>query len=47
MAAGLAEQAGFECLAISDHFHPWNDEQGQSPFAWSVIVPSRKALHST
>ena len=32
-----AEQAGFQCLWISDHFHPWNDEQGQSPFVWSVI----------
>lgn len=32
-----AEEAGFECLWISDHFHPWNDEQGQSPFVWSVI----------
>ncbi|HET9501125.1 MAG TPA: TIGR03557 family F420-dependent LLM class oxidoreductase [Marmoricola sp.] len=35
--AVLAEQAGFEGLWISDHFHPWNDEQGQSPFVWSVI----------
>ena len=22
---------------ISDHFHPWNDEQGHSPFVWSVL----------
>ena len=35
--ARLAEEAGFEALWISDHFHPWNDEQGQSPFVWSVI----------
>jgi G6PDH family F420-dependent oxidoreductase len=35
--AKLAEQAGFEALWISDHFHPWNDQQGQSPFVWSVI----------
>ena len=35
--AQLAEQAGFEALWISDHFHPWNDEQGQSPFVWGVI----------
>src|SRR4051812_17150114 len=35
--ARLAERAGFEALWISDHFHPWNDEQGQSPFVWSVI----------
>lgn len=35
--AKLAEQAGFRKLWISDHFHPWNDEQGNSPFVWSVI----------
>jgi G6PDH family F420-dependent oxidoreductase len=35
--ARLAEQAGFESLWISDHFHPWNDEQGESPFVWSMI----------
>ena len=35
--ARLAEQAGFTGLAISDHFHPWTDEQGSSPFVWSVI----------
>jgi G6PDH family F420-dependent oxidoreductase len=35
--ARLAEEAGFEALWISDHFHPWNDEQGQSPFVWGVI----------
>jgi len=35
--AVLAEEAGFEALWISDHFHPWNDEQGQSAFVWSVI----------
>jgi G6PDH family F420-dependent oxidoreductase len=35
--AAAAEQAGFECLWISDHYHPWNDEQGESPFVWSVI----------
>src|SRR5215216_6377364 len=32
-----AEQAGFHALWISDHHHPWNDEQGHSPFVWSVI----------
>jgi G6PDH family F420-dependent oxidoreductase len=35
--ASLAEQAGFEGLWISDHFHPWNDEQGHSGFVWSMI----------
>jgi G6PDH family F420-dependent oxidoreductase len=35
--ARAAEQAGFEALWISDHFHPWNDKQGESPFVWSII----------
>ncbi|EWM10761.1 glucose-6-phosphate dehydrogenase, F420-dependent [Kutzneria sp. 744] len=35
--AGLAERAGFTRLWISDHYHPWNREQGNSPFVWSVI----------
>jgi G6PDH family F420-dependent oxidoreductase len=35
--ARLAEQHGFEALWISDHFHPWLAEQGNSPFVWSVI----------
>lgn len=35
--AALAEEAGFEALAISDHFHPWNDAQGNSPFVWGII----------
>jgi G6PDH family F420-dependent oxidoreductase len=37
LQAKLAEQAGFESLWISDHFHPWNDAQGHSPFVWSMI----------
>jgi len=32
-----AKEAGFEDLWISDHYHPWNDKQGHSPFVWSVI----------
>jgi G6PDH family F420-dependent oxidoreductase len=35
--AQQAEAAGFTFAGISDHFHPWNDEQGQSPFVWTVI----------
>ncbi|HZY57645.1 MAG TPA: LLM class F420-dependent oxidoreductase [Rubrobacteraceae bacterium] len=35
--ARMAEEAGFEALWIADHYHPWNEEQGQSPFVWSVI----------
>jgi G6PDH family F420-dependent oxidoreductase len=32
-----AEEAGFTSVAISDHFHPWTDRQGESPFVWSVL----------
>ncbi|WP_405455478.1 TIGR03557 family F420-dependent LLM class oxidoreductase [Streptomyces sp. NBC_00101] len=35
--AVLAEQAGFDFVEISDHYHPWLDLQGHSPFAWSVL----------
>jgi G6PDH family F420-dependent oxidoreductase len=35
--AGMAEDAGFEGLWISDHYHPWNDQQGHSGFVWSTI----------
>lgn len=32
-----AEQAGFAFALISDHYHPWVDAQGQSPFVWTVL----------
>ncbi|WP_028645548.1 TIGR03557 family F420-dependent LLM class oxidoreductase [Nocardioides sp. URHA0020] len=35
--AAAAERAGFTGLWISDHFHPWNNQQGNSPLIWSVI----------
>ena len=35
--AQLAEEAGFPYALISDHYHPWIDKQGHSPFVWSVI----------
>ncbi len=35
--ARMAKEAGFHRVWISDHFHPWNDEQGHSPFVWSMI----------
>jgi len=33
----MAESAGFKFLLISDHFHPWVSQQGQSSFVWSVL----------
>jgi CBS domain-containing protein len=35
--ARQAEEAGFTFAMLSDHYHPWIAEQGQSPFVWSVI----------
>jgi G6PDH family F420-dependent oxidoreductase len=35
--ARLAEASGFDFVEISDHFHPWLDSQGHSPFAWTVL----------
>jgi G6PDH family F420-dependent oxidoreductase len=35
--AERAERAGFSFASISDHFHPWVDEQGESPFVWSTL----------
>lgn len=37
-AAGLAEDVGFEFVTVSDHFHPWTESQGHSPFAWATIA---------
>jgi coenzyme F420-dependent glucose-6-phosphate dehydrogenase len=35
--AKQAEDAGFAFAMISDHYHPWIDNQGHSPFVWSTI----------
>ena len=35
--AARAEELGFSFAMISDHFHPWIDAQGHSPFVWSVL----------
>jgi G6PDH family F420-dependent oxidoreductase len=35
--AQRAEDAGFEFALISDHYHPWLEKQGHSPFVWCVI----------
>ncbi|HEX5370599.1 MAG TPA: LLM class flavin-dependent oxidoreductase [Dehalococcoidia bacterium] len=35
--AVLAERYGFRYAAISDHFHPWTERQGESPFVWAVL----------
>jgi coenzyme F420-dependent glucose-6-phosphate dehydrogenase len=35
--AARAEEVGFAFAGISDHFHPWVDRQGESPFVWGVL----------
>jgi G6PDH family F420-dependent oxidoreductase len=44
--ARAAERADFQDLCISDHYHPWNDQQGQSPFVWTVIGALAEAAPS-
>jgi G6PDH family F420-dependent oxidoreductase len=35
--AADAEEAGFPFAVMSDHYFPWLDSQGHSPYAWSVL----------
>src|SRR5207248_5808862 len=35
--AAMAEEAGFGFASVSDHYHPWIDQQGQSPFVWTTL----------
>jgi G6PDH family F420-dependent oxidoreductase len=39
----LAEEAGFDFAVISDHYFPWLDAQGHSPYAWSVLGAAAEA----
>jgi coenzyme F420-dependent glucose-6-phosphate dehydrogenase len=42
-----AEEAGFETAMCSDHLHPWNEDQGQSGFAWSWLGAVLQATRLT
>src|SRR4026209_3034664 len=35
--AVLAEEHGFDFVSIADHYHPGVNEQGHSPFVWSML----------
>ena len=35
--AVLAEEAGFDFIVVSEHFHPWVDDVGAAGFAFSTI----------
>jgi coenzyme F420-dependent glucose-6-phosphate dehydrogenase len=39
----LAEDVGFEGGMCSDHFHPWNTQQGESGFTWSWLGAAMQA----
>lgn len=36
--AGLAEEAGFDFIVVSEHFHPWVDDVGAAGFAFATIA---------
>ena len=36
-AASAARAHGFTAVMVSDHYHPWNEEQGESPFVWAAL----------
>ena len=36
--AQLAEQAGFDWLVVSEHFHPWVDDVSASGYAFATIA---------
>ncbi len=38
-----AEQAGFQAIHSSDHFHPWSERQGESGFSFSWIGAAMQA----
>lgn len=44
--AVLAEKAGFDMAVVSEHFHPWVDDQSASGFAFSTIGAMAQATES-
>lgn len=44
--AAQAEDVGFSFCSISDHFHPWVQAQGHSPFVWGVLGAIGEATSS-
>jgi len=41
--AQLAEQAGFDAVVVSEHFHPWVDDTSASGFAYATIAAMAQA----
>ena len=44
--AVLAEEAGFDMVVVSEHFHPWVDDAGASGFAFATIGAMAAATSS-
>jgi coenzyme F420-dependent glucose-6-phosphate dehydrogenase len=44
--AERAEEAGLDFVSVSDHYHPWLDVQGHSPFVWSVLGAIARATRT-
>lgn len=42
--ARMAQDAGFHALWISDHYHPWTGEQGESGFVWGTLGALSQAV---
>ncbi|MCP2260719.1 F420-dependent oxidoreductase, G6PDH family [Streptoalloteichus tenebrarius] len=42
-----AEACGFDFQVMSDHYFPWIDEMGHSPYAWSVLGAVAHATERT
>jgi G6PDH family F420-dependent oxidoreductase len=41
-----AERAGFDFAVSSDHYYPWLEAQGHSPYAWAVLGAAAYATDS-
>jgi coenzyme F420-dependent glucose-6-phosphate dehydrogenase len=44
--AALAENAGFDMVVVSEHFHPWVDDAGAAGFAFSTLGAIANATNS-
>jgi len=44
--AVLAENAGFDGVLVSEHFHPWVDDHSASGFAWSTMAAMAHATET-
>jgi len=44
--AVMAEEAGFDAVVVSEHFHPWVDDESASGFAFSTIGAMAQATEN-